>query len=117
MIPRTTATRTVSWLMQTYLSREQVELLERLALLAQSPWQSGRFSTSTPIQVTTMSDRYYLLNPQWRQNLQRLARYGWSFDLRFIPRKLPAALDVNRRKPPALHLLLIMPVCLSIGTA
>ena len=39
-------------------------------------------------------DRHYLQDPQWRSNLRKLARYGWSFDLQLYPAQVPAALAV-----------------------
>lgn len=41
--------------------------------------------------------RHYLSEVQWSQNLRRLARYGWSFDLQMYPHQAAAAVDVIRR--------------------
>jgi predicted TIM-barrel fold metal-dependent hydrolase len=38
--------------------------------------------------------RNYLLERQWRANLQELVRRGWSFDLQIYPSQVPTALEV-----------------------
>lgn len=43
--------------------------------------------------------RDYLLEPAWQQNLARLRRHGWSFDLQLYPAQVPAALQVIEAYP------------------
>ena len=41
----------------------------------------------------------YLALPQWRENLRRLAGYGWSFDLQLYPAQAGGAAEVIRLNP------------------
>src|SRR6185437_2173701 len=41
----------------------------------------------------------YLEQREWRQNLARLAAYGWSFDLQIYPAQVPLAAEVIRANP------------------
>jgi predicted TIM-barrel fold metal-dependent hydrolase len=43
--------------------------------------------------------RHYLLEPSWRENLQRLERHGWSFDLQLYPAQIPVALETIDDNP------------------
>jgi predicted TIM-barrel fold metal-dependent hydrolase len=43
--------------------------------------------------------RHYLLEPRWRENLQRLERHGWSFDLQLYPAQIPVALETIDDNP------------------
>jgi predicted TIM-barrel fold metal-dependent hydrolase len=43
--------------------------------------------------------RNFLMEPLWRQNLRRLARYKWSFDLQLYPAQVPQALQVIDLNP------------------
>jgi predicted TIM-barrel fold metal-dependent hydrolase len=41
----------------------------------------------------------YLSNPTWRENLRRLAHYGWSFDLQIYPSQAGSAAEVIQLNP------------------
>jgi predicted TIM-barrel fold metal-dependent hydrolase len=41
----------------------------------------------------------YLSDPQWRENLRRLAQYGWSFDLQLYPAQAGSAAEVIKTNP------------------
>jgi predicted TIM-barrel fold metal-dependent hydrolase len=43
--------------------------------------------------------RHFMRDVQWRANLQRLVRYGWSFDLQIYPSQAPLAVEVIRENP------------------
>jgi predicted TIM-barrel fold metal-dependent hydrolase len=43
--------------------------------------------------------RHYMQEPLWRENLKRLARYGWSFDLQIYPSQASLAIEVIRDHP------------------
>jgi predicted TIM-barrel fold metal-dependent hydrolase len=44
-------------------------------------------------------ERDYLSDPLWRDNLRRLATFGWSFDLQLYPTQAAAAADLIGRNP------------------
>jgi predicted TIM-barrel fold metal-dependent hydrolase len=41
----------------------------------------------------------YLSNPRWRENLRRLAHYGWTFDLQIYPAQAGSAAEVIKANP------------------
>jgi predicted TIM-barrel fold metal-dependent hydrolase len=43
--------------------------------------------------------RQYMVEPTWRENLRRLAAYGWSFDLQLYPAQVSLALEVVDANP------------------
>jgi predicted TIM-barrel fold metal-dependent hydrolase len=43
--------------------------------------------------------RHYMREPRWRENLKRLNRYDWSFDLQIYPSQMPLAVEVLRENP------------------
>jgi predicted TIM-barrel fold metal-dependent hydrolase len=76
------------------LSQPQVAgLLERLAALRNVRGARQILNVHADPRYNYV-DRDYLLEPEWRLNLRRLARYGWSFDLQIYPAQVSAALEV-----------------------
>jgi predicted TIM-barrel fold metal-dependent hydrolase len=43
--------------------------------------------------------RHFMRDVQWRENLQHLVRYSWSFDLQIYPSQIPLAVEVIRENP------------------
>lgn len=76
------------------LSQQRVaELLERLAALRNLRGIRQILNMHADARYNYVGKRY-LEDPQWRLNMRKLARYGWSFDLQIYPAQVAAALAV-----------------------
>ena len=49
--------------------------------------------------------RHYMTEPLWRENLSRLTRYNWSFDLQIYPSQVPLALEVLDANPSTVFII------------
>jgi predicted TIM-barrel fold metal-dependent hydrolase len=89
----------------TDLSRNDApEILERLSVYPNLRGVRQILNVHADPRYNYVSQNY-LAVPQWRENLRRLARYGWSFDLQLYPAQAAGAAEVIDSNPDILFII------------